>query len=250
MKKAGFVALATLALMSAGCSTYAQSFYPRPDRSLSTYESVRQLRADRMFDAGPSIARLTPVAGEAPTRLAAISSTVTATAISAPGAEIAAFEVSAAPAASTPAASSVASAEPDAPGRFVCADGSTLDVSYTLDRRTAVVRIDDAATPVELTRTEDRGLPTYVRDGVTMRSMGPRVSWSTAEGETTVTVQAGDTLSAIALRRFGSFDAVDSIVSANRGAIADADLIYPGQVLVLPGAAEQSCRKLVSAERA
>lgn len=50
----------------------------------------------------------------------------------------------------------------------------------------------------------------------------------------TVTVQAGDTLSAISLRRYGTVSRVDAIVRANADLIADPDLIFPGQVLKLP----------------
>lgn len=51
----------------------------------------------------------------------------------------------------------------------------------------------------------------------------------------TYTVQPGDTLYAIA-RRFGT--TVNALVAANR--IANPDLIYPGQVLTIPTAAEEA----------
>lgn len=239
MTRMGFVAFAAAALLLTGCGSHSFSLYPAPDRSVSTYASVRQLRSDRNFDASVAIARFASLTADGqPTQLAFASTPA------APRTAVVAAEA-VLPASSTPAPTSVASSQPDAPGRFVCGDGATLDISYSLDRRTATVRTGDGAA-IELSRTEDTGLPTYVRDGTTLRSMGPRIGWSTSEGEATVTVQAGDTLSRIALRRYGSLEAVDAIVRANADRIADANLIFPGQVLTLPGASEQSCRKLAA----
>lgn len=48
-------------------------------------------------------------------------------------------------------------------------------------------------------------------------------------------VQKGDSLSAIALRFYGSFHLWPFIFQANRSLIADPDLIYPGQRLLIPG---------------
>ncbi|WP_227269769.1 LysM peptidoglycan-binding domain-containing protein [Roseobacter weihaiensis] len=52
---------------------------------------------------------------------------------------------------------------------------------------------------------------------------------------TAVTVQAGDTLWAIARDRYGEGPLFVRVFEANRSAIRDPDLIYPGQVFDLPG---------------
>lgn len=52
---------------------------------------------------------------------------------------------------------------------------------------------------------------------------------------TAVTVQAGDTLWAIARDRYGEGPLYLRVFEANRSAIRDPDLIYPGQVFDLPG---------------
>jgi len=53
-------------------------------------------------------------------------------------------------------------------------------------------------------------------------------------GNTTYTVQKGDTLSAIAQQRYGKASRWRAIFEANRDQIHDPDLIKPGQVLKLP----------------
>lgn len=52
----------------------------------------------------------------------------------------------------------------------------------------------------------------------------------------TYTVQTGDTLSGIAARELGEGGRFGEIYAANADQIVDPDLIYPGEVLVLPGA--------------
>ncbi len=60
------------------------------------------------------------------------------------------------------------------------------------------------------------------------------------EGETVtppiraVTVQEGDTLWAISRDRFGDGILYVKLFEANRGAIRDPDLIYPGQIFTIP----------------
>ena len=62
-------------------------------------------------------------------------------------------------------------------------------------------------------------------------------SSSTADtgAQRTVTVQSGDSLSKIAKREFGDANQWKEIFEANRDKISDPDLIYPGQVLIIPG---------------
>jgi nucleoid-associated protein YgaU len=49
-----------------------------------------------------------------------------------------------------------------------------------------------------------------------------------------VTVQEGDTLWAISRDRYGSGVLYVRVFGANRNAIRDPDLIYPGQVFTIP----------------
>jgi LysM repeat protein len=51
----------------------------------------------------------------------------------------------------------------------------------------------------------------------------------------TYTVRPGDTLSGISQQVYGSAGDWQQVYAANRGAVADANLIYPGEVLKLPG---------------
>ena len=58
-------------------------------------------------------------------------------------------------------------------------------------------------------------------------------------GETatrTYTVVAGDSLSKIAKKIYGDANRWKEIFEANKGKIKNPDLIYPGQVLKIPGA--------------
>ena len=50
------------------------------------------------------------------------------------------------------------------------------------------------------------------------------------------TVKAGDTLSAISQRVYGSAGKYNTILEANKPMLKDADHIYPGQVLRIPAA--------------
>ena len=61
----------------------------------------------------------------------------------------------------------------------------------------------------------------------------PHQSAAPAAG-TTYTVQAGDTLSSIAKRFFGSANDYMDIFNANRDQLTDPDKIKPGQVLKIP----------------
>jgi nucleoid-associated protein YgaU len=50
----------------------------------------------------------------------------------------------------------------------------------------------------------------------------------------TYTVKPGDTLSGIALKKYGDGNAYPTIFDANRDKLSDPDKIYPGQVLKIP----------------
>lgn len=62
----------------------------------------------------------------------------------------------------------------------------------------------------------------------------PAAQQSAGRAEQTYTVQAGDTLSAIAKRFLGDANAYMEIFNANRDQLKDPDLIKPGQVLKIP----------------
>jgi len=55
-------------------------------------------------------------------------------------------------------------------------------------------------------------------------------------GDTTYTIQKGDTLSKIAKEHLGSAGAWKQIFEANRDVLDDPDRIFPGQVIKLPQA--------------
>lgn len=61
----------------------------------------------------------------------------------------------------------------------------------------------------------------------------PAAPAATQAGET-YTVQAGDTLSAIAKKHLGNANAYMDIFNANRDQLSDPDKIKPGQVLKIP----------------
>lgn len=57
-----------------------------------------------------------------------------------------------------------------------------------------------------------------------------------AQQQDTYTVQAGDSLSRIAQRRYGEASKWKAIYEANKDQIKNPDLIHPGQVLKMPKA--------------
>jgi nucleoid-associated protein YgaU len=59
-------------------------------------------------------------------------------------------------------------------------------------------------------------------------------SSSTAREEKTYEVKAGDTLSKIAKREYGSADEWNRIFEANKDILKDPNKIYPGQKLRIP----------------
>jgi nucleoid-associated protein YgaU len=233
------LAVAWGCLVCASCGAHGLSLYSSPDTASRPYTAIDRMRAtlreDSARTAPPSSQRgVWPAGIETP----AASRTYAMAPVLAP------FD-----APSVAAAAPARSSQPDADDgleRFACTDGSVLDLSYSEDRRQATARWG-AGAPIALTRAEDEAVPTFKSGAATFRRVGPRVSWSDGGGAEQVTVQAGDTLSKIALARYGSFDRVAAIVAANAELIADPNLIFPGQVLVLPGGGretvERSCRR-------
>jgi nucleoid-associated protein YgaU len=129
--------------------------------------------------------------------------------------------------------------------QYACLDGSRLEVLPAADLSRVTARWRDGA-PMELPRADDE-VPTYSDGASTFRRAGPRISWTGSDGATQVTVKPGDTLSTIARRRYADVGMVDAIVAANADLIEDPDLIYPGQVLELPGASRTTCWRTLAA---
>jgi nucleoid-associated protein YgaU len=254
------LAVALGCLLCGACGAHGMSLYPAPDASSRPYTAIDRMRATLREEPHAYIPRgVRPAA--TPTSLAyAPPLRILAPLPSA--AELADPRVPRAASQNIVLASSSASQRADLgvspeavleddEERFACTDGSVLDVSYSADRRRATARWS-GGDAIALTRDDDESVPTFRNGSASFRHMGPRLSWSDGEdgGETRVTVAAGDTLSKIALARYGSFDQVAAIVAANAGRISDPNLIFPGQVLVLPGlpasagdAVERSCRR-------
>jgi nucleoid-associated protein YgaU len=69
----------------------------------------------------------------------------------------------------------------------------------------------------------------------TAQPTAPIGSGTTGSGKTYVVV-TGDSLSKIAKREYGDANKWRTIYEANKDLIKDPDLIYPGQVLKVPGA--------------
>lgn len=126
------------------------------------------------------------------------------------------------------------------PQDFVCYDGASLRVTGA--EAGAVVQVSlNGAAAITLRRADESGVVTYRANGLALRRAGAR---ATLSGEAaTVTVQPGDTLGAIARRLYGDRSRAAALAAAN--AIANPDLIYPGQVLRLP-ASERRCRRTSS----
>ena len=82
--------------------------------------------------------------------------------------------------------------------------------------------------------------PSTMKDPTPTRTAAPhQTSAPTPAGGsgTTYTVQAGDTLSAIARKFLGNANEYMAIFNANRDQLTDPDKIKPGQVLKIPAAA-------------
>jgi nucleoid-associated protein YgaU len=75
--------------------------------------------------------------------------------------------------------------------------------------------------------------PSTMKDPTPNRSAAPQQTSSPA-AMTTYTVQAGDTLSAIAKKFLGNANDYMEIFNANRDQLTDPDKIKPGQVLKIP----------------
>jgi nucleoid-associated protein YgaU len=77
--------------------------------------------------------------------------------------------------------------------------------------------------------------PSTMKDPTPTRTAAPHQTSAPASGSgTTYTVQAGDTLSAIAKKFLGNANEYMVIFNANRDQLTDPDKIKPGQVLKIP----------------
>lgn len=236
------VAVSLGLLLCAGCGAHGWSMAPRPldAASLSYAEIVRLHDSPRLGEArrigGHRLAA--PMSHARPqTPVLEITSAPETTLVAAGPPVGGAFAAFAPPGPS----------DEDPGERYVCADGVALEVRFAADRSEATARRTDGD-PVTLLRAASAGPPTYTNGAATLRRAGPRLVWAEAGGdaERSIVVQPGDTLSGIALERLGSIDQVAALVAANPDLIEDPDLIFPGQVLLLPGtaAAGTSCLRL------
>jgi nucleoid-associated protein YgaU len=80
--------------------------------------------------------------------------------------------------------------------------------------------------------------PSTMKDPTPTRSAAPPPQ-SAPAGGITYTVQAGDTLSAIAKKHFGNANDYMAIFNANKDQLTDPDKIQPGQVLKIPQTAHK-----------
>lgn len=120
---------------------------------------------------------------------------------------------------------------------FQCVDGSVLQVTYSPSSDVANLRVNGGV-PIEMQRSDEGGLAAYRSEGLVLRRSGVRAALTS--GESTVTVRAGDTLGAIALRAYG--DRTRAAEIARDNALANPDLILVGQVLRL-AVVERTCRR-------
>lgn len=120
---------------------------------------------------------------------------------------------------------------------FQCVDGSVLQVTYSPSSDVANLRVNGGA-PIQMQRSDEGGLAAYRSEGLVLRRSGVRAALTS--GEATVTVRAGDTLGAIALRAYGDRTRVAEIAREN--GLANPDLILVGQVLRL-AVVERTCRR-------
>lgn len=125
------------------------------------------------------------------------------------------------------------------PEDFMCLDGSWVRVGYSEERDIARLSLN-GATPVAMLRADESGLTAYRRQSLVLRRSGPRIA-VTSEA-TSVVVRSGDTLGTIATRYYGDRQQASQIARANASSVEDPNLIYPGQVLLLPQV-ERQCRR-------
>ena len=110
--------------------------------------------------------------------------------------------------------------------------------------RTAAAAPSAAATPAARTATAAPSTPANAVSAQAMPAAAPStvapgaaaVSTQAAAQPRTYTVRAGDSLSKIAQQVYGRADLWPRIFEANRDTVRDANLIHPGQVLVIPDA--------------
>ena len=114
-----------------------------------------------------------------------------------------------------------------------------LETGNMADVRPAVGNLDALDLTYLADRTQSQSLWDQARDELTAAEVTELEGLITAPSgpyqQETVTVQRGDTLSALAGRYLGDMGRWREIYNANRAVIgADPDLILPGQVLTLP----------------
>lgn len=107
--------------------------------------------------------------------------------------------------------------------------GSWKQALLGLDAGRYVLRVDEV---------DDDGTVTSRVESPFQREYPEDVREAKATNDTTYTVQPGNSLWLIATGRYGDGLRYHQIFSANKDQIRNPDLIYPGQVLAIPGAQE------------
>lgn len=123
------------------------------------------------------------------------------------------------------------------PEDFRCLDGSRIRISYPRGGDVVAVSLDGAP-PIAMSRDDEEGLMAYRATNLVLRRSGVRIAL--ASDLASVTVRSGDTLGLIAFRTYGDRMRANDIARMN--SIENPDLIFPGQVLMLPHV-ERRCRR-------
>ena len=113
-------------------------------------------------------------------------------------------------------------------GVLVAAPHATAAAGAAATTTTAVIQVHDDAVQSG-TRTAGADTAQARTDAVVVRAQ------ASAQATRRYTVQRGDTLSSIAQRFYGSAGDWNRLYAANRSVLRDADMIFPGQVLAIPG---------------
>lgn len=207
-----------------------------------TAPGIYMLRVDQLDPAGAVASRFeTPFKRETLEALAAVSTAPTApTADAAPDAAPEPLVVAeAAPAAEAPAAEQVAAPEvaaaetPAAEAESVVPATEPAAAEPTAAESTAAEPESTDAAPEQADSAPE---PTDAAPEPTETTPQPSTA-PAAPPVVTVTVQPGFTLWGIAQERYGNGVLYVQVFEANRDKIRNPDLIYPGQVLSVPGAA-------------
>ena len=113
-------------------------------------------------------------------------------------------------------------------GVLVAAPHAHAAAGAAVKTTTAVMQVHDDAVQSG-TRSAGAGTVQVRTDAVAVRAQ------ASAQATRRYTVQRGDTLSSIAQRFYGSAGDWNRLYAANRSVLRNPDMIFPGQVLAIPG---------------